>query len=82
MPETIISVEHSHGGYDGLVLEVGKPLPPHYQDGRRPGLLVKSIQGNYPVICILSDDDKIFIAGGKVRSFTRQTSSDVDADVK
>lgn len=71
MSEKIIAVQHRHDGSEDLVLEVGKGLPPHYQDGRRAGLTVNSIEGRDPVICTLSDGDRIYIGKGSVDAIVR-----------
>ena len=71
MPGKIIRVEHDHDGQKGLVVEVGKPPPPHYQ--RRAGLVVSIEEGepHEPLRCILDDRDVIFIGRQKVSGITR-----------
>ncbi len=76
MSGKIIRVEHRHSDQkkddSNLVLEVGKPLPPFYQAGRRKGIHVKSIEGGDPVICTLDDGDLILIGERSVRDVTRE----------
>lgn len=75
MDDIIRWVRHRHGdqgrGTPDLILEVGKPLPSFYQDGRRPGLVVKTITGSNPVRCVLNDGDTIFIGPDKVVEIKR-----------
>jgi hypothetical protein len=72
MPEKITRVEHRHSdqkkGARDLVLEVGELLPSFYQEGRPKGVVVRSINGEDPVICTLSNGDAIYIGKHSVRS--------------
>jgi len=77
---TIIRVEHRHSDLRekarDLVLEVGEPLPAFYAEGRRAGLRVRSIDGDDPVVCTLTDGDMIYIGR---RSVSKIMRDDTDA---
>jgi hypothetical protein len=76
MQGKIVRVVHRHSDLKekarDLVLEVGQPLPPFYQEGRRRGLRVTRIDGVDPVVCTLSDGDAIYIGGRSVCAITRE----------
>jgi hypothetical protein len=76
MEGKITRVAHRHSdqkkGDADLVLEVGNPLPPFYQEGRRAGLRVRSIEASNPLKCILDDGDIIYIGEHHVRAVARR----------
>ena len=61
-------VEHRHPDQKpedpNLVLEVGNPVPPFYR--RAAGLSVQNIEDGDPIICTLSDGDKIYVGQHRV----------------
>ena len=77
MPGNIIRVQHRHSDLKqkarDLVLEVGQPLPPLYAEGRRAWLRVRSIDGEDPVVCTLSDGDVIYIGSRSVTAIIRDS---------
>lgn len=71
MTNQITRVEHSHDGERGLVLEVGQPLPPHYQHGRPHGVTVRKFENDRdPIRCVLDNGDVIYIGRGSVFSIS------------
>ncbi len=78
MTGAIIRVKHRHSDLKrheaDLTLEVGQPLPAFYQEGRRAGRVVMSIEPyGSSYICRLDDGDVIMV-GGRVQ-LTRSTDA-------
>ena len=76
MSENIISVKHRHSDLKksdpDLILEVGKPIPRFYQDGRPRGIQVMGFQREDPIECVLENGDIIRIGKKSISDIVRR----------
>lgn len=76
MSENILSVKHRHSDLKksepDLILEVGKPIPRFYADGRPHGIKVMTIEEGDPLRCILENGELIMIGRKSISDIVRR----------